>query len=151
MGGLGEKNMKYYLVSPGETENEKVRPYYWSTDNGDKWIGIARGIWRTKHAADLITEVAEAEDLTELDWKKTPFRNDGLASGWLCRCGKFFGCPSCYHDIIAAVVIGIKVPELEKKGWVRIHDKGRIACDHRLSEEQKNWLSEHGHKVLDWY
>ena len=143
--------MKYYLVSPGETREDKLRPFYWSTDNGGNWIGIARGIWRPKHADDIITEVFEAEDLTELDWKKTPFRNDGLPSGWLSRGGRFFGCPSCFHDIIAAIVLGMKVPELEKTGWARLYDHNRIACEHRLSAEQRNWLSLKGYKIADWF
>lgn len=141
----------YYLVSPGESAGEKKRPFYWSLDNGDKWIGVARGIWRPKSEFDIIKGAQDAGDLTELDWTKTPFRDDRLLSGWLCRCGKFFGCPVCFHDVIAAIVLGMKVAELEKKGWARVLDSRRFVCDHRLSAEQRNWLSLNGFKIPDCY
>ena len=142
---------RYLLVSPGCQNHGRAEPSFWMTDNGDTWIGVARGIWRPKHSADIIKETVEAEDLTRLDWRKTPFRNDGLVSGWLSRDGRFYGCPSCYHDTLAYCVLGIKVAELEKAGWVRIHDTRYFVCEHRLSPEQRNWLSSNGYRVLDAY
>lgn len=141
--------IKYFLVSPGSDAEKSPRPFYWSVDNGDNWIGIARGIWRPKTNNDVVKEVVEAEDLTDLDWKKTPFQNNSLISGWLSRSGEFFGCPSKFHDIVAYCVLGTKVAELEKRGWVRIHDSNWFVCEHRLSAEQRNWLSMNGYKVLD--
>ncbi|MBI5643750.1 MAG: hypothetical protein HY954_09790 [Deltaproteobacteria bacterium] len=141
--------MKYFLVSPGSSATQKPRPFYWSLDNGEKWIGVARSIWREKHEKDVIVESAEAQDLTELDWTKTPFHNDTLTSGWLSRDGRFYGCPQVNHDVLAYCVLGIKVGELEQMGWVRVYDSSRYTCEKRLSPEQANWLSENGYTVYD--
>lgn len=138
--------MKYYLISPGGTEGS--RRFYWSLDNGDTWIGIARGIYRQKHERDIVKEVVEARHITHLDWKKTPFRNDTLSTGWLSRDGRFYGCPAVFHDVIAYCVLGVKVSDLENAGWVRVHSNW-FACEQRLSAEQRNWLSQNGHKIYD--
>ncbi len=123
---------KYFLVSPGDSAKHP-RPYYWSLDIGAK---------------DLVIEVAEAHHLTQLDWRKTPFQNDELATGWLSRDGRFYGCPSVHHDVIAFCVLGIKVSDLENMGWTRVYSD-RFTCEKRLSAEQRNWLSANGHKVYD--
>lgn len=138
---------KYFLVSPGDA-TQRPRPFYWSLDIGDKWIGVARGVYRDKHEGDMIIEVAEARHLTQLDWRKTPFRNDELATGWLSRDGRFYGCPPVHHDVLAFCVLGTKVSDLENMGWTRVYSN-RFTCEKRLSAEQRNWLSENGHKVYD--
>lgn len=139
----------YYLVSPGPSRNEKPRPYYWSLDIGDKWIGVARGIWRQKHAEDDIVESTQADHLTRLDWSKTPFHNNDLPSGWLSRDGVFYGCPELYHDLATYIIIGMKVGEMEDTGWVRVHNSTRYVCEKRLSDDQKNWLGMKGYKIYD--
>ncbi|MBI5809931.1 MAG: hypothetical protein HZB21_01890 [Deltaproteobacteria bacterium] len=143
--------MTYFLVSPVNNNPGGRKHFFWMLDNVDTWIGVARGIWRPKHEADIIKETAKAEHITRLDWTKTPFHNDSLASGWLSRDGRFYGCPQIFHDIFAAIVLGIKVGELEKTGWVRVFDSNRFVCENRLSAEQKNWLSGNGYTILDCY
>ncbi|MBI5588152.1 MAG: hypothetical protein HY889_07290 [Deltaproteobacteria bacterium] len=138
---------KFFLVSPGDS-TQKPRPFYWSLDIGDKWIGVARSVYREKHPEDIVKEVSEAHHLTQLDWRKTPFRNDELATGWLSRDGRFYGCPAVHHDVIAYCVLGMKVADLEEMGWARVYSN-RFTCEKRLSAEQRNWLSENGHRVFD--
>lgn len=143
--------MTYYLVSPGLNKNDAKRPFYWSTDNGDTWIGIARGIYRPKHTDDIVCEACEAEDKSLLDWRRTPFHDDSLSSGWLSRDGRFYGCPSYLHDTFVMCMLGMRVKEVEAAGWVRVHNSSRFACEQRISEEQRNWLSENGYNVPDYY
>jgi len=149
--------MKYYLVSPGcelektrrNASGVKRREFYWMEDAGEKWAGVARGIHRPKHARDIVGEVAEAVEITDLDWSKTPFFDNTLRSGWLSRTGRFWGCPAIHHDIFARCVLGMKVVDLERLGWARVLDSQRFVCEQRLSEDQRNWLSENGYEVLD--
>ena len=141
--------MKYYLVSPLENNPEGANGYFWMTDNGDTWIGVARGIWRKKHPQDIIKEIIEAEHISHLDWMKTPFHDNTMTSGWLSRSGNFFGCPTYYHDIIAAIVLDMKVGDLEKTGWTRVLNSSRYYCEKRLSSDQENWLAERGYKLPD--
>lgn len=141
--------MKYYLVSPGaETQGRKKKPFYWSLDEGGHWTGVARGIQRPKDEKDIVKEVVDADHLTQLDWSKTPFFDNSLSTGWLSRDGRFYGCPAIHHDIMAFCVLGMKVPELERLGWVRVHP-GWFTCEKRLSPEQMNWLSERGFPVSE--
>lgn len=140
---------KFFLVSPGGSASQKPRPFYWSLDIGEKWIGVARNIYREKHDDDLVKEAAEAAHLTDLDWTKTPFHNDDLPSGWLSRDGRFYGCPQVNHDVLAHCVLGQKVGDLEKFGWVRVFDSKRYTCERRISEEQSNWLSQNGYTIYD--
>lgn len=145
------KNQTYYLVAPGCMEQGNRKSFFWSLDIGDKWIGVARNIYRPKHKDDIIQEAAEAGHITELDWTKTPFHDNTSSSGWLSPYGRFFGCPQIFHDLLANIVIGMKVAELERLGWVRVFDSQRFTCERRLSPEQRNWLSERGYRFTDSY
>lgn len=139
---------KYFLVKPG-SQKKREDNAFWMTDNGDNWIDVARSRWKDKHAEDEVLEVVSEEHYTLLDWRKTPYYTQDIASGWLSREGRFYGCPTYCHDILAWCVLGVKVPELEKLGWVRIYSESWYVCQVRLSAEQKNWLSMNGHKIVD--
>lgn len=141
--------MKFYLVAPGERKSGGSQDFFWMQDNGEYWIHIVKGEWRKKHDDDEVIECSLTDEVTELDWSKTPLHCSSYTSGWLCRSGRFYGCPPYYHDKLAAYVLGTKVPHLEKTGWVRVWDRNRYTCDHRLSAEQKNWLSENGYKLFE--
>lgn len=92
----------------------------------------------------------EADHITRLDWRKTPFHNDRSTSGWLSRDGRFYGgCPSIHHDVIAHCVLGMKVGDMEDGGWARVYDSNRFTCEKRLSAEQRNWLLQKGHELSD--
>jgi len=144
--------MTYYLVSPHQEDPDKAGLCYWMMDEGENWINILKSsVYVRKDDGDVILESVEAEDLFELDWKKTPLHNDELTSGWLSRNGRFYGCPSKYHDMLAGCVFGIKVAELERTGWVRVYSARRFTCETRISEEQRNWLAERGYRHLDTY
>jgi len=138
----------YFLVRPGGRK-KKDSGAFWMTDNGSCWVDVARSRWNDKHASDEVLESIEAEHFTLLDWRKTPFYNPEASSGWLSREGRFYGCPNYCHDVLAWCVLGMKVPELEQLGWVRIYSENWYVCQVRLSAEQKNWLSMNGHKVMD--
>ncbi len=84
-----------------------------------------------------------------LDWSDTWLSRPESTAGWLNRGGRFFGCPSNYHDQLAAYVIGVKVTEAENTGWVRVKDSRYYDYLKSLSAEQKNWLSEKGYKLYD--
>ncbi|MBI5236403.1 MAG: hypothetical protein HY886_09190 [Deltaproteobacteria bacterium] len=142
----------YYLVSPVNNNLAHSRHFFWMLDTSEnKWIGIARGIWREKHERDIVKETAKAEHLTLLDWKKTPFYDDKSRAGWLSRDGRFYGCPEVLHDTLAYCLFGVKVGELEKTGWVRVKNSYLYTCEQRLTPEQSNWLSGQGYKVIEVY
>lgn len=138
---------KYFLVKPGG--QKKPAKSYWMTDNGESWVEVGRCRPRDKHDKDEVLEIISEAHFTLLDWRKTPYYNPEASSGWLSREGRFYGCPTNCHDVLAWCVLGIKVPELERLGWVRIYSENWYVCQMRLSAEQGNWLSLHGHKVTD--
>lgn len=144
-----EEKLIYHLVSPHMRRDELPRPFFWMLDKGEHWLNIVKSLWREKHPEDVVTETVEVYHITELDWKKTPLHNQGLVSGWLSREGRFYGCPSWLHDMLAHCVLGMKVAELERIGWVRIHNPNWFVCQHRLSAEQRNYLSIQGCTVPD--
>ena len=156
----GDELSIYYLVKPGVDKHRIIVPpgikipggakdCYWMLDNGDKWFGVARGIYRPKHEKDIIKEVTKAMHLTRLNWNKTPIHNDNYFSGWLSRDGVFYGCPSWLHDTLAYCVLGMRVGDIEQTGWVRVYDHSRFTCGIRLSAEQRNYLSQNGYRVLE--
>lgn len=140
---------RYYLVRPGEEKKKPGPRAFWMLDSGRDWVEVGRSRSREKHAKDEVLEVAEAEHFTLLDWRKTPYYTPEANSGWLSREGRFYGCPNYCHDVLAWCVLGMKVPELERLGWVRVYSENWYVCSTRLSAEQKNWLSMNGHKVID--
>lgn len=139
---------RYFLVRPGG-QNKSGDKSFWMTDNGENWVEVGRSRWKVKHEADEVLESVTAEHLTMLDWRKTPYYAPEASSGWLSREGRFYGCPTYCHDVLAWCVLGVKVPELERLGWVRIYSENWYVCQARLSAEQSNWLSLNGHKVID--
>lgn len=153
--------MKFFLVAPGGRKKlaggrsffrvpiKGGRELFWMEDKGESWSHLLKSEVVAKHPDDEVYECSLVDCTTELDWTKTPLHNDGLTSGWLCRSGRFYGCPTLYHDKLASLMLGMKVGDLEKMGWVRVLNKNYYTCLHRLSEEQKNWLSQNGHKVLE--
>ncbi|MFQ5736719.1 MAG: hypothetical protein ACE5GY_07635 [Thermodesulfobacteriota bacterium] len=144
--------VKYYLVALGRDEYESPENFYWMVDKGEKWLNIAkRNILKPKSDDDIIKAVVETNDLTALNWSETPLYDDGLTSGWLSRDGRFYGCPSKYHDTLAYCVLGITVADLENTGWVRIYSERHFTCLHRISEEQRNWLSSNYYRVPDYF
>jgi len=141
--------MTYYLVCPFEEgEGDDVTgTCYWMRDAGESWVHFVGGVWMKKKENDVVRDVVRVTDVSELDWHKTPLRTPLSSSGWLSRGGKYFGCPPNWHDKFAAYVLGIKVNELERSGWVRVNDSRYYTCEKTLSSEQKNWLSEKGYKI----
>lgn len=145
---MEESPRTYFLVRPGGQKKNKDQAF-WMTDNGECWVDVARSRWKDKHASDEVLETVIEEHFTLLDWRKTPYYTPDVSSGWLSREGRFYGCPTYCHDVLAWCVLGVKVPELERLGWVRIYSENWYVCQARLSAEQKNWLSMNGHKVID--
>ncbi len=144
--------VKYYLVALSKDSYESRENFYWMLDKGDKWLNLAkRSILKPKSGEDIVKAMVETNDLTRLDWSETPLYNDDLASGWLSRDGRFYGCPSNYHDTLAYCVLGLKVNELEDMGWVRIFSERHFTCVQRISEEQRNWLSSNYYRVPDYF
>ncbi|MBI5969681.1 MAG: hypothetical protein HY884_00795 [Deltaproteobacteria bacterium] len=146
-----EDKKTFYLVSPFHQNPSGRSHHFWMLDEGQKWNGVARGIWRPKHSDDLVTGSALALHLTELDWTRTPFHDNRLKTGWVSRDGRFYGCPEKYHDTLAFCVLGVKVADLETLGWVRVQDSNRFVCEQRLSAEQKNYLTQNGFRVPEGF
>gem|GEM_PF-2606129 len=143
------ENKRYFLVCPGSEREKHGPPAYWMSDRGGHWEDAARSRWKEKDERDLVLESVSSEHIRLLDWTRTPYYDPECNSGWLSREGRFYGCPTYAHDVLAHCVLGMKVPELEDLGWVRIYNENWYACHKRLSAEQMNWLSENGHRVYD--
>jgi hypothetical protein len=107
------------------------------------------GGWCPKSDKDIVLDTQEAEDIHELDWTKTSLLNDKETSGWLNRSGKFYGCNSQAHDLVADLVFNKSVQEMEDEGWVRIYDKTAFACMKPMSPEQRNYMLDKGYKLVD--
>ena len=139
---------KYFLVRPGG-QKKPADKSFWMTDNGENWVEVARPGAVARHDGEPRARAGGRQAKTLLDWRKTPYYTPEASSGWLSREGRFYGCPTFCHDVLAWCVLGIKVPELERLGWVRIYSETWYVCQVRLSAEQSNWLSLNGHKVTD--
>lgn len=142
---------EFYLVSYRTGMPRTPRVSWWMKDAGGSWDHFIKGVLHPKNDDDQVVTAVKAACSTELDWTRTPLHDRGRVSGWLSRDGRFYGCPSNYHDKFAFHVLGAKVPELEQEGWVRIYFRNYYTCEKRLSAEQANWLSQNGHKIYDLY
>ena len=118
----------------------------WQQSTGDKWTNFNGG-WCPKDQTDVILETALASDVHELDWRKTDLVSDKHTSGWLDREGRFTGCESTSHDLVADLVFGKSVDEMETSGMVRIYDKELWACERRMSPEQRNYMLHAGFDI----
>lgn len=140
---------KYFLVSPENETDNLNRYFYWMRENDDNWVQFVKGVWRPKQNGDIIKLCAKVKKPFLLDWKGTWLFRPGSNFGWLNRNGRFFGCPTYYHDQLAEFMLGLDVTELENTGWVRVKGSNYYSCLKRLSAEQRNWLSIKGYKVYD--
>jgi hypothetical protein len=138
---------KYCLVSLYDPESERHLPGYWMLDDGEKWKHFLKGVLKPKHPNDVVKEVVYAEGPQSLDWSKTPLVDPGSNAGWLSRGGAFYGCPINHHDQYACYVLGMEVSELNEKGWARVRSTRYFECEQELSDEQKQWLAHHGHRM----
>lgn len=146
----GETNMKttYCLVQMHPCADPRIVMTSWYEDDGDKWQNYMGG-WCTKSDKDIVLETQEAEDIHELDWLKTSLINDKEISGWLNRSGRFYGCNSQAHDLVADLVFNKSVQEMEDEGWVRIYGETAFACMKPMSPEQRNYMLDKGYKLVD--
>ena len=151
MGHESNTGTKYYLV-----KYQAARDLFftsWFEDGGDKWLSYT-GSYMPKSLEDTVLEEQSTNDIHDLDWKKTTIYKPNSNAGWLGRDGTFIGCDSQEHDLVADLILNKSVAELEKTGWVRIYDKDNwsLSPDQphlRLSPEQRNYLSFHGHHITD--
>ncbi len=139
--------MVYYLVSLAEDKDMTQRPFFWMRDSGDKWENFVKGKYPAKDALDIISKKVDIDEITDLDWSRTPLYNSEYKAGWLSREGRFYGCPAYYHDKLAAYVLGIKVDKLETTGWARIFGCNNYSSTRRLSFDQHGWLRRNGYTV----
>jgi len=141
---------QYYLVSPYDEDEKKQRYFFWMRESEDeRWVQFVKGLWRPKHDGDIVKLCDKVEDTCLLDWSGTWLYRPESTAGWLTREGRFYGCPTYYHDQLAQYVMGIKASEAEEAGWVRVKDTKYYNCLKKLSPEQKNWLSAKGYKIYD--
>jgi len=146
---IKEKDMiTYHLVQMTHGNDSKIVMSGWYEDDGNRWKNFNGG-WCDKSPTDKILETQDAEDIHDLDWTKTNLVDKNSKSGWLDREGKFTGCQSRNHDIVADLVFNKTVTELEKAGWVRIYYIDEWACDMRMSVEQRNFMSTNGYLLRD--
>lgn len=122
----------------------------WVEDGGRMWRFYTGGHF-PKSTSDTVLETRQVSDLRELDWEKTSLLHPSSNSGWLSREGRFYGCMTKDHDKVADLILHKEVGELEKTGWVRVYSASEWVCYQRLSAEQRNWLSAHGHTVEDYH
>lgn len=69
--------------------------------------------------------------------------------GWLSPEGRFYPCSS-YEHIKLANILGESEMDLELKGYIKIFSTDShlgYSMEHRLSAEQRNWLSLNGYEV----
>ena len=139
----------FYLVEMRHTNDPKVVMTSWYEDNGtNRWTNFVGG-WCPKSDRDVVLETREVEDIHELDWMKTSLIDNRETGGWLDRSGKFYGCNSQSHDLVADLVFNKSVKELEDEGWVRIYNSEEYACMKRMSPEQRNYMLDKGFKLSD--
>src|SRR3989304_4811526 len=111
---------KYFLVSPQDESDSPNRYFYWMRENDDQWVQFVKGIWPPKNDGDLIKLCDKVEDTSMLDWSSTWLYRPESNAGWLTREGRFYGCPTYYHDQLAKDVIGVKTPEAGGVGGGRV-------------------------------
>jgi len=138
----------YFLVQMKHGNDSQIIMTSWYEDDGDKWQNYMGG-WCPKSDNDIVLKTQEAEDIHELDWLKTSLINDKGTSGWLNRSGRFYGCNSQAHDLVADLVFNKSVKEMEYEGWVRIYDETAFACMKSMSPEQRNYMLDKGYKLVD--
>ena len=119
----------------------------WYIRDGDKWRNSSGG-YCFRSDKDKIIKRVEAADWDDLNWMLTGILVKDSNSGWLSRRGKFYGCHSTDHDLVAYRILKSDVENLEKTGWVRVFG-GCWKCAKRLSAEQRNWLQLHSHILYE--
>jgi len=134
--------MKFILV--------KIKSWdapYWLQDAGQYWRNFVGGRV-PKSKDDKILDTIDVRDIEDLDWSHTGLIKNSSPFGWLSPSGIFYGCSNREHDLIVWLIIKRPLHKLEEEGWCRVfHD--HFICISRLTAEQRNWLSYHGHHVED--
>jgi len=134
------------LCCRGQTVQDQDTAWY--REEGDTLHNYVGGNM-PRHGV-VILETAQAHSFDDLDWTHTRLVYPGRDSGWLDRNARFWPCRIAEHDTQARFVHKETVETLERRGWVRIHNKNSYSAGNvRLTAEQRNWMRKHGYPLLD--
>jgi hypothetical protein len=147
----GPKTMKVVLLQVAFPAG-----IWWYQDDGDRWGNLGGG-YMYKSPTDRVIDTAEIEDgaWETLDWKRTSLLDPESGAGWLAPDGSFLGCESQRHDLVSWLVLHSTTGEVERdhvrvyEGPDRFGRGGHYAPPQqaRMTAEQRNWLTMHGHEV----
>ena len=121
---------------------------YWVEDAGARWENYSGG-WQSKASIDVIKETTVAMGFEDLDWAKTSLINNDYDSGWLSPGGRFYGCRTQNHLMIARLITGMAHPD--EVGWCKLNGKNcPDGFDYfhtiALTEAQTIWLDKNGYR-----
>jgi len=135
----------------GDKKNGFLFGPYWFWDSGDTiWYQDKNSpvhFVKDEETDKILCEDSPDKEYEDLDHTKTALLKLDSEAGWLDRSGRFYGCSSYEHDTVAWLILHESVAVLEEAGWVRIYGIDEHYCSKRLSPEQRNWLSKHGHAI----
>ena len=101
----------------------KIDNFWWEYDINTPLYSATvynLGLGRMTNLDITNNEIAEVNDITDLDWRGTKVLDKKYKTGWLLQNGKFYGCDGGYYDIQAKVVHGVSFLDLESQGAIKI-------------------------------
>lgn len=117
---------------------------------------------------DEILDVVEAEHADDLDWTRTTLwqkwdkrvDDTSLQGGWVSPEGRWYRCKGWQHDSLICDYLFMRVRDVEKGGWARIHHQedgshlivvrnSRGDYGGRLTMEQTQTLLDGGVEIPD--
>lgn len=133
----------YYLVMCYNGVNSTYPNTSWYERSRDRWVNFNGG-WRSIVASDEVLDEVEADDVHDLDWRRTDMVDEKSTAGWLDREGRYTGCDSQAHDMVADLVFNKSVQEMEDQGFVRIYGSDAYVCTKRMTPDQRTYMQGRG-------
>lgn len=150
----------YYLVTYSHFVNgDSLEHASWVTADeafGGKhvWKNIVGGMCPCDNG-DRVHEVTMADDIFDLDWKKTYMcagLKEDFFSGWLSPDGEFVQSARGMFENTAVYIIGQSMEQLKNERWIRLDKLGKdpyYTPRNLVTKKQYDWLKEHGYETVD--
>jgi hypothetical protein len=148
----------YYLVTFANfAKGDSLENANWVTKDfafgGSVWKNYVGGMCPCDDK-DVVHEVTMADNIMDLDWKKT-YMYAGLEEdfhyGWLSKDGEFIQSARNKIENTAEFILGKSEDQLKKEGWLRLCKIGKdpyFTPRKMITKKQFDWLKDKGYEGL---
>ena len=112
---MNNKRKRTFVLEYTYSRGVRVSNGWWELIDG---YCVNRFGGRHKYIASADDKIVEADSYDDLDYSYLLDSNSPI--GWIAPDGRFYGCHSTDHALVARHILKSSEEELESKGWIKV-------------------------------